>query len=174
MKHSRSLTIAAALAAVILILAVSPVTPVWIRSESLPQGLYLATRFDGEAALARNQLACFPYENPSWAAKPYLHKGELLCKHVYGLPGDTLTTSDDGTNEICHGGICDNVGTALKQDSRGRPVHHPVWTGSLIPEGSYYLGSTRRPNSLDSRYLGLIPKNKIVKTLVPLLVEQDN
>jgi type IV secretory pathway protease TraF len=173
MKHSRSLAIAAALAAVVLLPAISPIAPAWNRTDSLPKGLYLATRFDG-GILARGQIACFPYEAPSWAKTSYLYKGEILCKRVLGLPGDILTTLSTGTNQVCHDGHCESLGKLLSHDSKGRAVEHPVWDGTVIPQGAYYLGSTRRPNSLDSRYLGLVQKTKIVKTLIPLLVEQDN
>lgn len=174
MKHSRSLVAAAALAAVVLVLALSPVLPAVNRSESLPMGLYLATATSEKTELVRGQLACFPYENPAWARRPYLYKGEILCKYVMGVPGDIVTVGADGSNQICHAGKCQNVGTPLKRDSRGDEVQHPVFKDEVILAGSYYMGSTRRPNSLDSRYLGLIPKNKIVKTLVPVLVQQDN
>lgn len=174
MKHSRSLVAAAAIAAVVLTLALSPVVPAWNRSESLPMGLYLATTASKNTALVRGQLACFPYENPSWARQPYLAKGEILCKHVMGVPGDIVTVGADGSNQICHASKCESVGTPLKKDSRGDDVQHPVFKDEVIPVGSYYMGSTRRANSLDSRYLGLIPKNKIVKTLVPVLVQQGN
>ncbi len=174
MKHARSLTAAAALAAVVLVLAFSPVVPGWVKSDSLPQGLYLATAYHGGAPLVRGQTACFPYENPSWAARPYMYKGELLCKYVLGLPGDVVSIAADSSTQICHDGQCDNVGVALPHDSHGSPVQHMEWNNTTIPAGSYYMGSTRRRNSLDSRYLGLIEEKKIVKTLVPLLVQQDN
>jgi len=173
MKKRTSLIAAAALAAVVLTLAVSPIVPAWNRSDSIPKGLYVATAYSPDQPLVRGQLACFPYEQPAWAKRYYLYKGEILCKHVLGMPGDTITTAADGTNTICHDGKCASVGVALPKDSFGNDVKHPVWAGDVIPEGSYYMGSTRRPNSLDSRYLGLIEKTKIVKTLVPLLVEQD-
>lgn len=173
MKHSRYLLIAAALAAVLAVQAASPVSPAWIKSESLPLGLYLATRYEG-GPLARGQLACFPYENPSWAKKKYLYKGEIVCKYILGVPGDVLTTLPTDIHQVCHKNQCTGLGLILRHDANGRAVDHPVWTHFTIPEQTYYLGSTRRPNSLDSRYLGLIHRNKIVKTLVPLLVEQDH
>jgi type IV secretory pathway protease TraF len=177
MKHTRSLSMAAAFAAVVLVLAFSPIVPGWVKSDSIPQGLYLATAYHGSPSLLRGQPACFPYENPAWAVRPYMYKGELLCKYVLGLPGDTVSTAPDGATIICHGGTggaCDNVGIALTHDHAGNPVQHPVWHQTVIPDGSYYMGSTRRRNSLDSRYLGFIQDKKIVKTLVPLLVQQDN
>lgn len=174
MKITPSLAVAAALAAVVLTLVVSPIVPAWNRSESIPKGLYLATDAGADTTLVRGQLACFPYENPVWVRKPYLYRGEILCKYVMGLPGDVIKTAADGSNQVCRAGQCTNVGTALKRDSRGDTVTPPVFQGAVIPDNTYYMGSTRRPNSLDSRYLGLIPKNKIVKTLVPVLVQQDN
>ena len=174
MKMKPSLLAAAALAAVILTLVVSPIVPAWNRSSSIPEGLYLATDASAATVLARGQLACFPYENPEWVKKPYLYKGEILCKYVMGMPGDIVKTTAGGANQICSAGRCADVGVALKRDSRGDATSPPVFSDTVIPEGSYYMGSTRRPNSLDSRYLGLVPKTKIVKTLVPVLVQQDN
>jgi type IV secretory pathway protease TraF len=174
MKHTGSLAVAAAIAAVVLVVVFSPIVPGWVKSDSLPQGLYLATAYDGSKPLVRGQTACFPYVNPAWAAHPYMYKGELLCKYVLGLPGDTLSVAADGATQVCHDGQCDSLGVPLAHDSAGNRVQHQVWANTRIPPGSYYMGSTRRRNSLDSRYLGLIDGKKIVKTLVPLLVQQDN
>lgn len=144
----------------------------WVKTDSIPKGLYLSHARAQSASLQRGEIACFTYTPPEWAkSRRYMYPGELLCKQVLGLPGDVLTTKATGENIVCHDGQCDSLGFILPTDSRGRPVEHPVWKEHRIPEGSYYLGATRRPNSFDSRYLGLVPENIIIKTLVPLLVE---
>lgn len=174
MKHKKTYIAAAAIAAVVLTLAISPIKPAWNKTESLPIGLYLSTAHDAYAPLSRGQLACAPYERPTWAKGNYMYPGELFCKRVLGVPGDIVNTRPDGTNEICHNGKCEEVGKPLTKDSAGRPMEHITWTSQVIPSGMYYLGSTRRPNSMDSRYLGLIAQDKIAKTLRPVWTEQDN
>jgi conjugative transfer signal peptidase TraF len=174
MKHKKTYVVAAAIAAVVLALAVSPVKPAWNKTASLPLGLYLSFAHDGNTPLARGDLACVSYERPKWATGEYLYPGELLCKRVMGVPGDVLNTRDDATNEVCHEGMCEDVGKPLSHDSSGRPLQHLTWKTDVIPVGMYYLGSTRRLNSMDSRYLGLMPQSRIVKTLRPVWTEQEN
>jgi conjugative transfer signal peptidase TraF len=171
MTRSRYYLLAAAFAAVLFV-ALSAVGPAWNRSDSLPRGLYLATKASNPS-LSRSQIACFPYEQPVWTKVHYLYPGEIICKHVLGVPGDTVSTTNNETF-VCHEGHCENVGKVLAFDGHHRPIQHVSYNLTVIPEGMYYMGATRRPNSLDSRYLGLVPKNKIVKTLIPILVEQDN
>lgn len=173
MKHKRTYILAAAVAAVVLTLAVSPVKPGWNRSESLPIGLYLTTAYNGTKPLSRGDLVCVPYERPAWAIGNYLYPGELLCKRVMGVPGDVIATRADGMNEVCHQGTCEPLGKPLSKDSFGFPMQHITWNNEVIPVGMYYLGSTRRPNSIDSRYLGLFPQSKIAKTLRPVWTEQE-
>jgi conjugative transfer signal peptidase TraF len=174
MKHKRTYIVAAAVAAVVLALAVSPVKPGWNKTESLPVGLYLSYAHDATVPLSRGELACVPYERPDWAIGNYLYPGELLCKRVMGVPGDVVNSRPNGMNELCHDGKCEEIGKPLEHDSAGRPMQHITWTSEVIPAGMYYLGSTRRPNSMDSRYLGLMPQAKVVKTIRPVWTEQDN
>ena len=122
--------------------------------------------------LHRGAIACFGYEQPAWAKVKYFEAGEIICKKVLGVPGDTVTTTNN-ENVICHERQCAPSGKILAVDSHGVPVEHVAFAGAAIPAHTYYLGSTRRPNSMDSRYFGLISAAKIVKTLVPILVEHD-
>lgn len=167
---TRLFYVAAGVALLLTANALSPVGLAWNRTESLPRGLYLARSAALSPPLARGDIACFTYQPPVWAQGRYYHPGEVLCKHVMGLPGDTMSVVD-GENQICHDGQCAGAGKIRDTDSAGRPVPHVDYAGKVIPEGQYYLGSTRRPNSFDSRYLGFVPKNIIIKTIVPLLVE---
>lgn len=174
MNHKRTYIAAAAIAAVVLALAISPVKPAWNKTGSLPIGLYISTAYKGEKPLARGDLACIPYDRPPWAVGQYMYPGELLCKKVLGIPGDVINSRPDTTNEVCYSGQCHELGKPLVRDSAGHPMQHFTWKNEVIPPNTYYLGSTRRPNSMDSRYLGLVPQTQVVKTIRPLWTEQDN
>ena len=159
------------LAALFVANAFSPIGLAWNRTTSLPSGLYLARTLTSGAPLARGDLACFTYTPPAWAKGRYYHQGEILCKRIFGVPGDTITTVGS-EHHICHDGECTSSGTILNVDTAGRPAEHPVWNNYTLAPGEYYFGSKKVPNSYDSRYLGLISRNIIVKTIVPLLVEK--
>lgn len=134
-------------------------------SPSLPMGVY----WDGPVPhkLHRNELACFSYAPPAWAfSRHYYSVGTQICKWVLGLPGDRIV-KNGRTMHICHGDKCVFAGVILKTDSEGRPAYAASFP-SVIPEGEYYFGSTRVPNSYDSRYLGLIDYRDVTRVIHPL------
>ena len=167
--------IQAALVGVIALLLLQMLAPAgltWNRSESLPRGLYSFTKAEG--SLQRGQLVCFAYQAPEWAkARHYFPEGALLCKEVLGLPGDRVRV-EGGEVTVCPGAgaACRSGGHVRTQDSQGRPVPAVLQPG-VVPEGALYLGATRRPNSFDSRYLGLIPRPRVVRVITPVWTEKD-
>ncbi len=137
-------------------------------SPSLPLGLYWDTPVPRE--LHRGELACFPYVPPVWAAaRDYLPPAAQICKIVMGVAGDHILRNGRSIF-ICHQGSCISGGLILKADSKGRPAV-PAALPSVIPAGEYYMGSTRVPNSFDSRYLGLIPYSSMTRAIHPVITE---
>lgn len=137
-------------------------------SPSLPMGLY----WDGPApkTLHAGELACFSYAPPQWAiARHYYKPGVNFCKWVLGVPGDTIIKKGRAIS-ICHAGQCISAGVVMKTDSEGRPIFAAALP-RVIPAGEYYFGSTRVPNSYDSRYLGLIDATTVTRVIHPLFTQ---
>ena len=147
---------------------VLPVGITWIRSPSLPIGLYWHTR--ATVPPRRGDEACFRYRPPQWAIeRQYLPENSLLCKRVLGLPGDRLVRNGDSLT-VCHLAACEDVGRIVSFDSRGRPVT-PAVLPAIIPEGTVYLGVPEHPRSFDSRYLGLVQIAQLLRTIHPVWVQ---
>lgn len=92
----------------------------------------------------------------------YYREGILFAKQARGMPGDDLEIRDDRTLWL-NGVLLDTVRAA---DSKGEPVT-PFYYRGKIPNGSYFLYAAV-PRSYDSRYLGLIGKERIVGKVIPL------
>lgn len=92
----------------------------------------------------------------------YYGDGILFAKQVRGMPGDNLEIRDDRTFWL-NGALLDTVRAA---DSKGEPVT-PFYYRGKIPDGSYFLYAAA-PKSYDSRYFGLIGKERIVGKVIPL------
>jgi conjugative transfer signal peptidase TraF len=145
---------------------ISPWFLAWNRTDSIPEGLYLAHR--GAVTLTRGQLVCFRYREPAWAVGRYLPNGAQICKEVLGLPGDTVKQQGVHLQLARADGGAESLGDLLPADSKGRSVPPQSWGRTLIPQNRYYLGSTRIPASFDSRYLGLIDKADVLERIYPL------
>lgn len=138
-------------------------------SPSLPLGLYWDSPVP--AKLHRFELACFSYAPPAWAMpRHYYSPGAQICKWVYGLPGDRIVRNGR-TLHICHKNKCIFAGVILKTDSEGRPAYGADLP-AVIPQDEYYFGSTRVPNSYDSRYLGLIDSVQVTRVIHPLWTQK--
>jgi conjugative transfer signal peptidase TraF len=92
----------------------------------------------------------------------YYKEGVLFVKEVKGLPGDHLEIRSDRTVRL-NGVFLDTVRAA---DSKGKAVQPFLFSG-IIPEGHYFLYAPV-PNSYDSRYYGLIGKERIVGKVISL------
>jgi conjugal transfer pilin signal peptidase TrbI len=93
----------------------------------------------------------------------YYPEGTLFVKEIIGIPGDHLEIRSDRTVRL-DGSFLDTVRAT---DSQGKAVQPFLFDG-IIPEGAYFLYSPAR-NSYDSRYYGLIGKDRIVGRAIPLL-----
>jgi len=92
----------------------------------------------------------------------YYKEGVLFVKEVEGLPGDRLEIRNDRTVTL-NGRYLDTVRAT---DSQGKAVDPYLFNG-VIPDGAYFLYSPAR-NSYDSRYYGLIGKERFIGKVVPL------
>lgn len=141
----------------------------WNTTASIPTGLYFAENYHGQAP-KRGELLCFRYEVPTWAkGRGYAAPGQRFCKPVAGLPGDVLT--QEGTRlTVAHSDGTSHSYQLRPQDSKGRELPQDALPSGPIAAGSYLLISDYKPNSLDSRYLGLIAQSRFTDQVWPLWV----
>lgn len=94
---------------------------------------------------------------------PLAKEGALLLKRVEGLPGDTFTVEAD----------------SLVLNNESYPIYHSVSYLPQLPQGTFkvpenmYLFLNAMPYSFDSRYIGPVTEDKIVKKVV-LVFDADH
>lgn len=138
----------------------------WNASASAPIGLYAiwpAQRLGVTELVAVDPpepLAAF------LAERRYLPRGVALMKRIVALPGQ----------EVCRSGFAVTVdgvamGDALARDRLGRPL--PVWQGCRrIAADQVFLMNWQVRDSLDSRYFGPVPANRIIGRAIPLWTDE--
>ena len=135
---------------------------VWNASASVPIGLYYVQPI-GKLAVTDLVVARPPEALQGWLAKRhYLVHGVLLIKRVAALPGQ----------RICRNGRAVTVDSidmaeARDRDHAGRSL--PTWSGchAVLP-GQVFLLNWDEPSSLDGRYFGTIPSEKLIGRAIPL------
>ncbi len=140
---------------------------------SIPRGLYLSKLAQG-SVLEKGQAVCFAYRAPAWAAnRAYFEEGRRLCKFVAGLPGDRVEVSGGVLTVFQPDESRPSTSADLSStDSKGRPLPANALISGGIPPGQVLLLAPANPNSLDSRYLGLIPREQVSHLIWPLWVER--
>lgn len=135
---------------------------VWNASASVPIGLY-AVQPIGKLAVTDLVVARPTEALQGWLAKRhYLAQGVLLIKRVAALPGQRICRNG---RAVTVDGI--DMAAAQERDHVGRPL--PVWSGCLsVAPGQVFLLNWDEPASLDGRYFGTIPSEKLIGRAVPL------
>ena len=85
-----------------------------------------------------------------------------LIKRVVGLPGETVTITDN--HVLINGEVLDEpyLPQGTKTDGTGTPVPCAPANPCHIPDGQVWVMGDNRTNSSDSRFFGPIPESKIV------------
>lgn len=136
----------------------------WNASASVPEGLYFVQTHArlrvGDLAVTR-----LPADIETLAAaRNYLPRSVVLIKPVTALAG--MKVCRMGT-DISLGGR--KIGTALRQDSRHRPM--PVWTGCRdLSARDVFLMNPSIGESFDGRYFGPTPVSLVQGRAIPLLI----
>jgi conjugative transfer signal peptidase TraF len=135
---------------------------VWNASASIPLGLY-AVQPIGKLAVTDLVVARPPEALEGWLAeRRYLAKGALLIKRVAALPGQRVCRN---RRAVTVDGI--DMAAAQERDHVGRPL--PTWSGCLsVASGQIFLLNWDEPASLDGRYFGTFPSEKLIGRAVPL------
>lgn len=149
-----------------------PYALVWNRTASIPEGLYWSQSIE-TTRIHRQEFGCFKYSPPGWARdRHYVPAGMKLCKHLLGEPGDIIHIDGQTvTLQRANAPSAPRVyaGTLIRKDSRGRAVPDNVLkSGERIPNGYYFMGAPEHDNSLDSRYIGLVPSSAITEVIHPI------
>lgn len=134
---------------------------------SIPRGLYLARDVQVQD-LKRGDTVCFAYQPPTWATeRNYFERGRRLCKYMLGLPGDGLEVGEGAVRVKAPSG--EVIQMALAQaDSKGRPLPDDALVSGEVPIGHVLALAPAYANSLDSRYLGPVPVNKLTHQIWPI------
>ena len=135
---------------------------IWNASASVPVGLYSVQPI-GKLAVTNLVIARPPEALERWLAeRRYLAKGALLIKRVAALPGQRICRNG---HAVSVDGI--DMAVAQERDHAGRPL--PAWSGCLsVAEEQVFLLNWDEPSSLDGRYFGTIPSDKLIGRAVPL------
>lgn len=140
----------------------------WNASASAPLGLYRLRNTDHPRV---GQLVAILPPKPlaRWmAGRHYLPDGVPLLKHIAALPGQ----------RICRHGVTitidgRTIATAKLRDSRGRDL--PVWRGCrTVQPDELFLMNASIPDSLDGRYFGALPADKMLGQAMPIFTRDTD
>ena len=157
-----ALTLLASGAVVLPSVASPPPQLIWNASASVPIGLYRVQ--PKPVPKVSDIVVVRPPETLVWffSNGGYLPRGVPLLKHVAALGGQRVCRRDA---VISIDGV--TVGEALGHDRRGRPL--PVWQGcTILAADQVFLFNADRPDSLDGRYFGPLPRTTIVGRAQPI------
>jgi conjugative transfer signal peptidase TraF len=146
-----------------------PYSLVWNRTPSIPMGVYLSEEVT-PSQLVRGNLACFAYAPAAWALeRKYFPVGVALCKPVMGVAGDVVQHDGDKLFVIPAGTTQPQLlGEYTQTDSAHRPLPQDALSNGAIPQNAFLMVAGAHKNSLDSRYLGLIPAAQVQRRIHPL------
>ncbi|MGD9657733.1 MAG: S26 family signal peptidase [Methylocystis sp.] len=135
---------------------------VWNASASVPIGLYSVQPIS-KLAVTDLIVARPPEALQGWLAKRhYLAHGVLLIKRVAALPGQRICRNG---RAVTVDGI--EMAEAQERDHVGRSL--PTWSGChVVLPGQVFLLNWDEPSSLDGRYFGTIPSEKLIGRAIPL------
>lgn len=145
------------------------------RTNSLPKGLYWRVN---KAPERGDIIAFWPDGSEPFRiarARGYILPGvynktdgtgyELMLKRLMGLPGDTVSITDDGV--IVNGSLLPNT-VPLSHDNVGDPLPVVRFTDYRLAEHEALFVSDYLPRSYDARYFGVQQMRQIVEVVVPI------
>lgn len=150
--------------------ALSPWGLAFNSTASLERGVYLTRSLAPDESIRLGQIACFRYEEPTaLAGRNYFGRGQALCKPVAALAGDTLVQRGNVLYREGPDRLPARLTEVAARDSKGRllPQFFLDKPYQLKP-GEVALVAGAKPNSLDSRYLGVFTRARLHLTAKPL------
>lgn len=143
-----------------------PTRLVWNVSASVPTGIY-AVRDDDRLRPGVLAAVMPPQPLASWLVSGgYLGRGVPLLKLIEALPGARICR--DGARVTVDGRL---RAIARETDRLGRTL--PRWSGCrVVGEDELFLLNADRPDSLDGRYFGPLPRSSVLGRATPLFVDE--
>ena len=135
-------------------------------SKSLPRGIYLKHLSIPEDLVSRSLVSLkVPQTVLHLTARDWLSKDIPIIKPIVAVSGDhvCISSAQLEINSIY-------VGEVASHDSKGLPLPQISFCRDLQKE-EIWLGSTRIPNSFDSRYFGPVLKQDITCRVEPFFTE---
>lgn len=143
----------------------------WNLTSSIPEGLYFSQVLGPSDQVSRGDIVCDQYVAPSWArGRDYGAPKLRMCKPVVGLAGDQVSVRGSRIRITSTQNPAGVEALLLPTDSKGRAMPQEVNPTGPVPLDTVFLMSTYRSNSLDSRYLGPIPRAALTHKVFPLWV----
>lgn len=134
---------------------------------SLPIGLYMAIPTieyrNGDIIAFRDKDMAETAIKNGW-----LPKGEeniVFLKHI-ALPGTVYSLDKDGSFSV--GG--EYIGIVAKDDGKGHDLPQLPKGHHIVPP-NHFLAYTKEQNSYDGRYIGVIPMDKIIHRVIPIITK---
>ena len=158
--NNREKTLAIVVLAALLAGAWLPGRLIISTSPSLEHRIFFLTR--ARDSITSGDYLVFRHKDTCFVHKGLDQENDRLVKKVGCGPGEMLSND---TARIFYCGQRE-LGTALKVDSKGRPLPVFDYTGP-VPENSYFMVGTN-PRSFDSRYFGFIHADEILYKALPL------
>jgi len=140
---------------------------IWNATASVPEGLY---RLQPGAVWRRGDLVAVrpTADLAGWLdRRGYAPKGVLLIKRVAALAPSTACRT--GAAITVDGAV---VAKARSRDRVGRNL--PVWSGCRLLTAEDVFLLNRAEGSLDSRYLGPLPRQSVVGRVTPLWLIREH
>lgn len=137
-------------------------------------GWYLLKEIPVSSPIDRGELIFLRYQCPEvdsdacpfddWV---HYREGDNLIKRAQGIPGDLVEgtmSGADRVNVIVTEDGTNSVGEILERSKAGAPITQYFWPegGVQIPEGKLYVGNQVHDRSFDSRYFGLVDRDRVV------------
>lgn len=122
---------------------------------SLPYRFIVIHKGFHDNQLVKNKIIGFSFGFDS--KYDHYKKGTLFAKRIMCMPGDQLTTI--GRVHYCNDEPL--YDSALKIDSKGKPVTEFFDFNGTVPKDKYYVKGDHT-HSYDSRYWGFIDKSQII------------
>jgi type IV secretory pathway protease TraF len=149
----------------------SPAKLAFNSTASIPRGAYLGRALQPHETPQLGDIACFKYSEPAvFQGRSYFPEGSVLCKPVVAVAGDTLLREDNSLYLLRTGQPRVSLTKVVERDSRGREMPK-LFAGEAytLQTGEYVLIAGAKPNSLDSRFLGVFKREQLFQTVKPLL-----
>ncbi|WP_018234304.1 S26 family signal peptidase [Thioalkalivibrio thiocyanodenitrificans] len=159
-----------ACALLIALFLAQPYRILYVTTPSIPTGWYVMKQIAPDHELSASDSIAYRPVIPEWArGRGIVNESVVFAKRVGALPGAWLQTHEH-THFACESRAhardplrhCRALGRMLSHDIQGQEIPDlPAFEALEIKPGFLYV-TAEHPRSFDSRYQGLIPRERVV------------